>query len=164
MAEQFEDLCKLINHGVYVIGVSDGQHRNAFTAAWVMQVSFDPLMLALSINPEHYSYQLLKAGGVCSINVLGREQLTVAEHFGRSAPDKMAGFEWLEAKTGAPILADSLAYFDCEVSHFSDAGDHKIVVCYVADAATLNRGEPLLYDQTGDMDGSSELYAEQDER
>ena len=158
MVEQIEDLCRLISQGVYVIGVNDGRHRNAFTAAWVMQVSFNPLMLAVSINPEHYSYQLIKAGGVCSINVLGREQLAVAEHFGRSAPDKMAGFEWLEAKTGAPILAESLAYFDCEVSHFTDAGDHRIAVCYVADAAGLHRGVPLLYSQTGDMDGSSGLY------
>ncbi|MGR9114162.1 MAG: flavin reductase family protein [Gammaproteobacteria bacterium] len=163
MNEKIEDVFKLINHGVYVVGVSDGLHRNAFTAAWVMQVSFDPVMLALSINPEHYSYQLLKTGGVCSINVLGREQMATADHFGRSAPDKMAGFEWLEAKTGAPILAESLAYFDCEVSHFSEAGDHKIAVCYVVDADRLNQGVPMLYGQTGDMDGSSELYVERPE-
>ena len=93
MVEPIGDLCKLISHGVYVVGVSDGRHRNAFTAAWVIQVSFNPVMLALSINPEHYSYQLLKAGGVCSVNVLGRDQLGVAEHFGRSTPDKMVGFE-----------------------------------------------------------------------
>lgn len=163
MAEPIADLCKLISHGVYVVGVSDGRHRNAFTAAWVMQVSFDPLMLALSINPEHYSYQLLKAGGVCSISVLSREQMAIAEHFGRSSPDKMARFEWLSAKTGAPILAESLAYFDCEVSHFTEAGDHKIAVCYVVAAAGLNQGLPLLYSQTGDMDGSSGLYAERAE-
>ena len=39
-----------------------GEARNAFTAAWVMQVSFDPLLLALSINPHHSSYRLLKEG------------------------------------------------------------------------------------------------------
>lgn len=159
MGSKMEELSKLISHGIYVIGVSDGRHRNAFTAAWVMQVSFDPVMLAFSINPEHYSYQLLKAGGICSVNVLGQVQMAVAEHFGRSVPDKMAGFDWREAVTGAPILADSLAYFDCEVSHFADAGDHKIAVCYVVDALRLKPGAPLLYSQTGDMDGSSKLYA-----
>lgn len=159
MSEKIENLSRLVSHGVYVVGVSDGQHRNAFTAAWVMQVSFDPVMLALSINPGHYSYQLLKAGGVCSISVLGQEKLAIAEHFGRSVQGKMAGFEWLEAKTGAPILAESLAYFDCEVSHFSDAGDHKIALCFVVDAARLNLGTPLLYHQTGDIDGSNLFYA-----
>jgi flavin reductase (DIM6/NTAB) family NADH-FMN oxidoreductase RutF len=141
-----------------VIGVTDGTYQNAFTAAWVMQVSFNPLLLAISINPEHYSYQLLQAGGVCTVNVLGQEQYAIAEHFGHSDKDKMVGFQWHIDKTGAPILSESLAYFDCEVSHYSDAGDHKIAICKVISAARLNEGCPLLYSQTGDMDGSRELY------
>ena len=70
----------------------------------------------------------------------------------------MAGFQWQKGTTGAPILSESLAYFDCQVSHYADAGDHKIVVCKVIAAARLNEGRPLLYNQTGDMDGSSKLY------
>jgi flavin reductase (DIM6/NTAB) family NADH-FMN oxidoreductase RutF len=158
MIENLDTLFKQISHGVYVIGVSDGEHQNAFTAAWVMQVSFDPPLLAISINPGHYSYQLLQAGGGCTVNVLGQEQYAIAEHFGRSAKDKMAGFQWQKDATGAPILSESLAYFDCEVSHYTDAGDHKIAVCKVIAAAKLNEGRPLLYNQTGAMDGSSELY------
>lgn len=158
MTENPEELFKHISHGVYVIGVSDGQRQNAFTAAWVMQVSFNPPLLAISINPQHYSYQLLQAGGICTVNVLGRDQLALAAHFGRSAPDKMAGFRWQQAETGAPVLSESLAYFDCQVSHYADAGDHKIAVCKVIAAAKLNEGHPLLYGQTGDLDGSSQLY------
>ena len=58
MIENVETLLKQISHGVYVIGVGIGEQQNAFTAAWVMQVSFDPLLLAISINPRHYSYRL----------------------------------------------------------------------------------------------------------
>jgi len=159
MIKNIDNVFKLISHGVYVIGVSDGGKMNAFTAAWVMQVSFNPPLLALSINPEHYSYRLMQAGGICTVNVLGQDQLPVAEHFGRSGiGDKTAGFEWQKNKTGAPILSQSLAYFDCEVSHYADAGDHKIAVCRVLAAARLKQGEPLLYQQTGDMDGSREIY------
>jgi flavin reductase (DIM6/NTAB) family NADH-FMN oxidoreductase RutF len=158
MIENPEALFKQISHGVYVIGVTDGTHQNAFTAAWVMQVSFNPLLLAISINPEHYSYQLLQAGGVCTVNVLGQKHYAIAEYFGRSANDKMTGFQWQKDKTGAPILSESLAYFDCQVSHYTDAGDHKIAICKVVSAARLNDGRPLLYNQTGAMDGSSELY------
>lgn len=158
MIENADALVKQISHGVYVIGVGKGERQNAFTAAWVMQVSFEPLLLAISINPKHYSYQLLQESGICTVNVLGRDQYAIAEHFGRSSSDKMKGFEWQSARTGAPVLAESLAYFDCEVSHYADAGDHKIAVCKVVAAAALNQGLPMLYSQTGDMDGSSELY------
>ena len=154
------ELFKQLTHGVYVIAVSDGIHHNAFTAAWVMQVSFDPPLLAISINPEHYSYSLLQEGGVCTVNVLGQDQARIAEHFGRShQKDKMAGFAWQQGLSTAPVLADSLAYFDCQVSHYTDAGDHKIVVCDVIAGAILNKGRPLLYEQTGDMDDSAALYA-----
>jgi flavin reductase (DIM6/NTAB) family NADH-FMN oxidoreductase RutF len=77
-------LFKRLTQGVYLVG---GEARNAFTAAWNMQVSFDPLLLALSINPHHVSYRLLKEGGAFSVNVLKEGQLHLAEHFGRSAGD-----------------------------------------------------------------------------
>jgi flavin reductase (DIM6/NTAB) family NADH-FMN oxidoreductase RutF len=159
MIENIDKLFKQVSHGVYVIGVSDGVHQNAFTAAWVMQASFNPPLLAISINPEHYSYHLLQAGRVCTVNVLGHEQCAIAEHFGNAGiHDKMEGFQWRKGKTDAPVLSESLAYFDCQVSHYTEAGDHKIAVCEVIAAAKLNQGRPLLYSETGNMDGSSELY------
>jgi flavin reductase (DIM6/NTAB) family NADH-FMN oxidoreductase RutF len=159
MSENPGDVCQYLSQGVYVIGVAAGEGRNAFTAAWVMQASFKPLLLAISINPHHYSYKLLEAGGICTVNVLGQHQYHLAEHFGRSGlADKMAGFDWHTDKTGAPILSESLAYFDCQVSHMTDAGDHKVVICNVVAAGRLQQGNPLLYGQTGNLDGSDGLY------
>jgi flavin reductase (DIM6/NTAB) family NADH-FMN oxidoreductase RutF len=110
MPENSSELCKYLSHGVYVVGVAAGEERNAFTAAWVMQVSFKPLLLAISINPHNYSYKLLETGGICTVNVLGQHQYHLAEHFGRSGlADKMAGLDWHTDKTGAPILSESLA-------------------------------------------------------
>ncbi|MEQ1635916.1 MAG: flavin reductase family protein [Methylococcales bacterium] len=149
-----QTLCQLITHGVYVIAVTDGQHDRAFTAAWVMQVSFEPLLPAFSINPRHGCYAILKSGGRCTINVLAKQQLSLAAHFGRSGqPDKMAGHQWQKSKAGVPVLTESLGYFDCRVSKMTNAGDHELVVCEVLDAVFLNTGEPMLYRETGNMDG-----------
>ena len=71
-----------LSYGVYVVGVADGTRRNAFTAAWVMQISFEPLLLALSINQEHASYPVLKAGGGFTVNVLKQGQQDLARRFG----------------------------------------------------------------------------------
>ena len=49
-------LFRRLTMGVYAVGVTDGQRRDAFTAAWIMQASFNPLMLAVSINPDNASY------------------------------------------------------------------------------------------------------------
>ncbi len=154
-----EETLKLITHGVYVIAVKNGELENAFTAAWAMQVSFNPVLICFSINPEHYSYHLLEAGKVCTINVLSKQQMDIAQHFGTPGlKDKMDCYEWRAATTGAPALTDAVGFLDCKLSHFCDAGDHKLAVCEVVDAAINRKAEVMLYSDTGDMDGSSELY------
>jgi flavin reductase (DIM6/NTAB) family NADH-FMN oxidoreductase RutF len=156
------DLFRRINAGVYVVGVAEGERRNAFTAAWLIQVSFDPLLLALSVNPGHASYPLLVGGGGFVVNVLSRDQLDLARHFGtRSAreTDKLAGISWRPGRTGAPILPDTVAYLECRLTERITAGDHEIVLARpVAGEILRPEAIPLTYAETGDLDGSRELY------
>jgi len=157
--KNIEQVLKKLTHGVYVIGVTDGETSHAFTAAWVMQASFSPVLLAMSINPEYTSYGLLRQGKVCSVNVLSQQQMDLAAHFGTSGlVDKMSVGQWATATTGAPILEQSLAYFDCKVSHETEAGDHRIIICEVVDAKLLHEGRSMMYVETDNMDNSAELY------
>ena len=155
-------LFRRLTQGVYVVGVANGEARDAFTAAWVMQVSFDPLLLALSINPEHASYPLLHAGGGFTVNVLKQDQQDLARRFGTRSgrdEDKLAGIEWRPGRNGAPILEDALAYFECELSGEMGAGDHELTLGRVTGGQVLDpNATPLMYVDTGDMDGSSALY------
>lgn len=156
------DLFRRLTTGVYVVGVAKGERRNGFTAAWLTQVSFDPLLLALSVNPEHASYPLLVEGGGFVINVLRRDQLHLAQAFGTRSGrdrDKLEGVAWHPAPSGAPILTDALAWLDCGLRARFPAGDHEIVLARpVAGELVLPGAAPLLYPDTGDLDGSRELY------
>jgi flavin reductase (DIM6/NTAB) family NADH-FMN oxidoreductase RutF len=131
-----EALFRRLSSGVYVVGATHGDQRGAFTAAWVMQVSYEPLMLALSINPQHATYPLLQASRTFTVNVLKSGALDLARRFGTRSGrdgDKLAGVAWHAAKGGAPVLDDALAYFDCEVARTVPAGDHELVVARVID-------------------------------
>ncbi len=156
------DLFRRLTAGVYVVGVADGERRNAFTAAWLMQVSFDPLLLALSVNPGHASFPLLVGGGGFAVSVLSRDQLELARHFGTRSgreTDKLAGISWRAGRTGAPILAEAVAYLECRLTGGIPAGDHEIVIARpVAGEILLPNAIPLTYADTGDLDGSRELY------
>jgi flavin reductase (DIM6/NTAB) family NADH-FMN oxidoreductase RutF len=160
--KEIAELFHRLTYGVYVVGVAYGQRRDGFTAAWVMQVSFEPLLLALSINPDNASYELLHTGGGFTANVLKQGQLELARRFGTRSgrdQDKLAGTRWRPGRNGAPILEDALAYFDCELTGRMRAGDHELVLGWVVDGAILAPGAtPLTYADTGDMDGSSALY------
>jgi flavin reductase (DIM6/NTAB) family NADH-FMN oxidoreductase RutF len=150
--------------GVYVVGVAHAGQRDAFTAAWVMQTSFDPLLLALSINPRNASYPLLRAGGGFAVSVLKQGQLELARRFGTQSgrdKDKLAGVRWRPARSGAPALEEALAYLDCELTQSLAVGDHELVVGRVIDGRILDHdAAPMTYAETGDMDGSSALYPE----
>jgi flavin reductase (DIM6/NTAB) family NADH-FMN oxidoreductase RutF len=160
MSLAMAELFKRISCGVYVVGVAANDRRNAFTAAWVMPISFRPLMLTLGVNPAHFSYGLLLAGRGFSINVLGREQIGVAAHFGQGAGiDKLATAAWFPGRTGLPLLTDAVAQFECELWSVQLCGDHALVTGRVIDWALLRpEAEVLSYDQTGDMDGASAIY------
>jgi flavin reductase (DIM6/NTAB) family NADH-FMN oxidoreductase RutF len=155
-------LFRRLTLGVYIIGVAHGAQRDAFTASAIMQASYDPLMLALAINPEHASYALLRAGRTFSVAVLEQQQLELARRFGTTAPgsaDKMHSVAWRIGKRGAPIVDSALAFFDCAVQAEMPAGDHRIVLGQVIDGAILMpEGKPLVYSATGNLDQSASLY------
>jgi flavin reductase (DIM6/NTAB) family NADH-FMN oxidoreductase RutF len=162
MSDRPLDLFRTLTTGVYVVGVAHGGRTNAFTAAWLAQVSFTPLLLALSVNPEHASYPLLRDSRAFTVSVLARGQLELAGHFGcRSGRhgDKLAGTRWRATASGAPVLLDAIAWLECRVVGQITAGDHELVLGEVTGGEVLARGvEPLGYRETGNLDGSAALY------
>ena len=160
MSGSIAALFQRLTQGVYVVGVAHEEVRNAFTAAWVMQVSFDPLLLALSINPHHSSYGLLKEGRAFSVNVLKKGQLELAEHYGRPASaDKLVLTEWTTDRIGLPLLREALAWFECHAVGEYPAGDHMLVLGKVVNGKLLDSAaEPMSYRQTGAMDGAVGLF------
>ncbi len=160
MSQAMAQLFQRITTGVYVIGVADAVRPNAFTAAWVMPVSFQPLLLALSINPDHASYALLKAGGHFTVNVLGKSQLALAAHFGTPGRmDKLAGHAWHSGRSGAPLLDDALALFECSVTAELPAGDHVLTLGRVLWGELRDPSmEPLIYRDTGNLDGAAAIF------
>jgi flavin reductase (DIM6/NTAB) family NADH-FMN oxidoreductase RutF len=86
----------------------------------------------------------------------------VARHFGTQSGrdlDKLAGHRWRPGALGAPILEAAAAYLECRVAGSTAAGDHEIVLGEVVGGDVIDDTADLMtYAQTGDLDGSSELY------
>ena len=162
MTNEIAALFHQLSHGMYVVGAAHDGRRNAFTAACVMQVSYDPLLLAVSINPQNASYALVRASGSFIVNVLKRGQLDLARRFGTRSgkqEEKLVGVRWEPGRGGAPVLSEALAYFECELTQRVPAGDHELVLARIVGGRILDSGaEPMHYADTGDMDGSSALF------
>jgi flavin reductase (DIM6/NTAB) family NADH-FMN oxidoreductase RutF len=155
-------LFRRMRTGVYVVGVAHGGRANAFTATWITEVSFDPLLLALAINPGHASYPILKASGTFVVNVLHEGQAELARHFGTRSgrdTDKLRGIPTRPGDAGAPVLLEAAAYLECRVVETMPAGDHELVVARVVGGDLMAEDAvPLSSAETAEMDGSDELY------
>lgn len=162
MSDRPVTLFRCLTTGVYVVGVAHAGRAGAFTAAWITQVAFNPLLLALSINRKHASYPLLRASGVFAVSVLRQGQLELARHFGTQSgrdTDKLAGIRWQAGALGAPVLLDAAAYLECRVVSTTAAGDHELVLGEVTGGRVLAAAaSPMTYAETGNLDGSAELY------
>ncbi|HLK70922.1 MAG TPA: flavin reductase family protein [Steroidobacteraceae bacterium] len=163
-SESLVALMRRVTVGVYVIGVCDGGKANAFTACSVMPVSFAPVLVAIAVGQDHASLPMLRASGHFSVNVLGSEQLQLARHFGASSArehDKLAGIAWRADSSGAPLLEAALAWLACEVQQVTRAGDHELFIARLTHGSIrLPDALPMTYAQTGNMDGSADLYGQ----
>ncbi|MFP3868447.1 MAG: flavin reductase family protein [Desulfobacteraceae bacterium] len=138
-----------ISEGVYVLTTREGDKVNGMTAAWVAQVSFNPLLIMVSVAFTRYSHELIKKSGIFALNVLTTEQVDVAKRFGYKSGrrvDKFAGLTYETAVTGAPILPEAYAYLDLKLVHTYPAGDHDLFIGEVVDAKILHpEAKPLIF-------------------
>ena len=147
-------------YGLYIIGSHGSDNINGMMADWTMQVSFQPRLVAVSLERNSTTLRNLRESGYFTVNVLGAEQRQLAAKFcqpreaskiqGRSEGgaaviyDKMAGVPYqMGALTDCPILDEGLAYLECAVDQLVDAGDHTLAVGRVLDGGVLREGEPL---------------------
>ena len=151
-AEAKKKALRSIVHGVYVVGVRDGDKLNAFTATWITQVSFVPPLVAVGVRKEGVSFGMIERSRVFAINLLGAGQKELAQHFLKPAHlggDKLQGIPHRAGVTGAPVLEEAPAYIECRVREIHPAGDHSIVVGEVVEAVIHRESEPLTLKETG---------------
>lgn len=153
-------------YGVYAIGSVDERGPNVMVADWVMQVSFEPRLVAVVLERDSSTLGRIRAAGCFSVNLLTAEpdSLRMAMQFvqpadpskveGRSGVaamqrSKLGGIEYTCTSRGLPLLTDALMWLECEVEQMSDIGDHVLVVGRVLDGRVVNSAEPMTTGYSG---------------
>lgn len=143
---------RLFTYGLYVVMCTDQNEVNAFTANWLTQVSFDPPLLAISIENDAKSLTMILHSRKFTVNVLRTGQRELAGTLGKTAlkaPDKLAGISYTITEGENPILQAALGWVACEVRQTVPAGDSTLVVAEVVDAGMLAEGLPLTMTEAG---------------
>ncbi|RQH10407.1 flavin reductase family protein [Bradyrhizobium sp. RP6] len=136
--------------GTYATGVTiitaaapDGKPYG-LTCNSFASVSLNPPLVLWSLVVYSSSLTIFQNASHFTVNVLGASQQALANKFAKSSDDKFAGVDWTPGLGNAPVLAESVANFQCRSVNRYYGGDHVIFLGAV-EAYTYNAREPLLF-------------------
>ena len=131
--------------GVTVVtSVRDGEPRGITLTAF-SSVSADPPMVLACVNREARSNLYIASSRIFCVNLLSAQQQELAERFsGKMREHQFDDIAYETAATGAPVLPEAIAYFDCEVVEEHHAGTHSIFIGRVLSCGA-REGRPLGY-------------------
>jgi flavin reductase (DIM6/NTAB) family NADH-FMN oxidoreductase RutF/pimeloyl-ACP methyl ester carboxylesterase len=133
--------------GVTVVTTIDNDGNTlGLTANSFTSVSLDPPLVLFSLAKSSANLATFEEVGRFAVNVLHIGQQPTAVRFTQRDVDRFEGVDWaIRAEGGSPILAGSLASFDCRTHAVHDGGDHLIFVGHVDHAWFEPHRDPLLY-------------------
>ena len=147
-----KQVLRTFTYGLYAVSSADEGEVNVFTANWLTQVSFDPPLLAVSVENISKSLPMILRSRKFTVNVLRSGDRELAGKLGKSAvqhPDKLANIKFHLGPNGCPILEDALAWVSCEIRHTAGAGDSTMIIAEVIDVGMLGEGQPLTMAEAG---------------
>ncbi|MEM7771752.1 MAG: diflavin flavoprotein [Cyanobacteria bacterium P01_E01_bin.6] len=135
-----------ISSGLYILTAQKGELNGAMLASWVSQASLEPLGFTVAVAKDRAIESLMHVGDRFVLNILeeGNYQ-SLMKHFLKRFPpgaDRFEGVKTRIAENGSPILADALAYLECNVSSRMECSDHWIIYSTI-DAGKVSNPDAL---------------------
>ena len=134
---------------VSIVTTTDGELPAGLTATAVTSFSAEPARLLACINLKGATFRALAESRRMAVNLLAVRHAGLARSFGGaplSHEERFGQAAWGRLATGAPVLLDALAVFDCVVDEMMVAHSHAVMIGEIK-AVLLNphRDDPLLY-------------------
>lgn len=145
---EFKVAMRNLAAGVTLItSVSNDLRRGGMTATAVSSLSASPPTLLVCVNRSASSHELIESSRKFCVNVLAKPQVELATAFGGALDweSRFAFGRWGTLQTGAPVLQDALAAFDCELADTFTSGSHSIFVGRVVGVRHQEVEAPLMY-------------------
>lgn len=135
--------------GVWAVTtVGANGERHGMLATSVTAASADPSSLLVCINRSASCHDLIHMSGAFCVNLLSEKDEQMARAFSSSEArhTRFASGDWRTLATGAPVLANALASFDCRVQNDVAVGSHTVYIAEVLSVELCGDPQaPLLY-------------------
>ena len=139
-----------LTYGLFVLTAKD-QKDNGCICNTCVQVGREPTRLAVSVQMDNYTRELIEKTGVFNVSVLTDDvPFETIRHFGMQTGrevDKFADFSAARrSQNGLLYLTENAkAMFSCKVQTKTDLGSHMLFVGEVTESKVLGKGTPCTY-------------------
>ena len=146
-------MSRYAGHVQIVTTAHEGEKRGVTITA-ACSVSDNPAMVLACVNASNPKNAVFEKSGRFALNTLAADQIDLANAFSGRNPaltseERFAMGNWQELVTGAPVLKDALAAFDCRLVEFKVMATHMVLIGEVLGVSFGEHKPALLYMDRG---------------
>ncbi|MGX7344584.1 flavin reductase [Acetobacter pasteurianus] len=143
----YRDAMARLGAAVNIVTTGTLEKPVGFTASAVCSVTDNPPTLLVCLNRGSRARQAFHEGSALCVNVLASTQQHLSNHFAspNSMQERFATGHWTTLATGAPVLEEAVASFDCKISQIVEVGTHSVMFGIVQALRTHATAHGLVY-------------------
>ena len=139
-----------LGYGLYVVTTNDGKKDNGCILNSVMQVTSTPNRVAVAINKQNYTHDIVMKTNKLNINCIAESApFSLFQNFGfRSGrdADKLEGVAFERSNNGLAVLKDNInAYMSLWVESTVDLDTHTLFICFVTQMDEISEERTMTY-------------------
>ncbi len=140
-----------IGYGLYVLTANEGEKDNGCIINTVMQVTSDPLQIAIAVNKKNYTNEMIQRTKKFNVSILSESaKFEIFEHFGFHSgrdTDKFASFYNTKRSPNGVlyITQNTNSYMSAYVKQEIDLGTHTLFIGQLVAAEILSDEPTVTY-------------------
>lgn len=136
-----------LSYGMYMIGAKDDKLVGCI-ANTVVQITSDPMTIAVSVNHDNYTNEVIKKTKKFSVSILSENvNPEVIGTFGYQSSKDIDKYENIDFEEidGVPVLKDSCGVMVCKVMDTMETSTHTVFLGEVVETAHYKEEMPMTY-------------------
>jgi flavin reductase (DIM6/NTAB) family NADH-FMN oxidoreductase RutF len=133
-----------IPSGLYILTATWEGRVETMLASWLQQAGFKPPSISVALARDRAMGRMIAEAKIFGVTILSAEDKGLMKRFARppAGDDPLEGVALIDRPGRVPVLADGLAWLECELVGVHDfGGDHELVVGRIVAGELLRNGQ-----------------------
>lgn len=140
-----------MSYGLYIVSSNNGNKQSGCIVNTVFQITSEPPSIAVSINKNNFTNELIKESNRFVVSILTEGASTnLIGKFGFKSGrdiDKFSDVKYKIAENGCPaVIEGCTVLIECEVVNQVDLFTHTLFLAKIVNLEAVDDGTPMTYD------------------